>query len=130
MKPAKDIEARVLQLTGLKAPQRAEMVFENAYRFLERYIGQDDWAESYITQSRVFWQWWRLQWRIRDEVFLARVKGRRYGRHQMCSLYQREHCPMKLAGLPPAALIHKEYSRMMDEVHKEWKQSSEPQING
>lgn len=120
MKP--HIQQQIQQLIGISAEAFAHMQFENAYEFLQLYIGNDDWSISYITNTSTFWNWWRMQWQHRDEAFLQLMNRQiEAGKPALQKYYKRMHNPNFLACEPPTALIHLSYARMSKQMIKERK---------
>jgi hypothetical protein len=63
-------EAIMFQLQ-ISETQYANFLFKKGTAYLQAYIPQDPAGIDMLVDSRVFWAWWRLEWMLRDEQFIA-----------------------------------------------------------
>jgi hypothetical protein len=124
MKLNTQIQEEIKKLTGLSHHNYCHMQYMYAYVFLDKYLAHNDSQEkevaiNYITRSKIFWNWWKLQWWNRDEQFIALLNLQVHaGTKAITKTYMSFNNPERLAIEAPHTLIDKGYCRMIDEVFK------------
>jgi hypothetical protein len=71
---AQNNQERVIAVLGWDHDQYCEYQFEQGITFLRHYIGEKTPYGEVLLQSRIFWNWWKNQWALRDSFFLSRMK--------------------------------------------------------
>lgn len=47
--------------------------YENGMEYLFEFTGGDEAMIDEICKARIFWNWWKLQYKILDELFLRKI---------------------------------------------------------
>lgn len=64
------IQQQVIKLLGWTEQQYSNYVFETGFAYLNHYLPDEShYIITCMTRSMVFWNWWKLQWHFRDQVF-------------------------------------------------------------
>jgi hypothetical protein len=66
-------QQRVQQLIGIGAGLHGKMIFQTGIDYLKLVCLGDEQDVSRISQSPIFWGWWRNHWQARDEAFLTEL---------------------------------------------------------
>lgn len=117
---AKASKERIMRLLEWSELQYCEFQYRIGLEYLQAYIQSDPSAIAFLESHRVFWNWWRNQWVLRDEVYLDSeiyTVGIKYRRN----IYTELHNPRALAeGItPPAVVLDDSYAQMIQETFKE-----------
>jgi len=67
----KQIICRILELSD---QDYGNMVFEQAYAYMQKIIPTDHVGMDYLSKNALFWAWWENQWNRRDAIFINRWK--------------------------------------------------------
>lgn len=85
---------QVMEATGVTRMQYCRMMYASGLTYLEHFVRiPEDVAR--FERSRLFWNWWKIQWTIREEEFLGYVLGHPY--HMRHFLWCKLHDPLLLA---------------------------------
>lgn len=68
-------QARVIDLLHWNPALYAMLVYNAGLQYLVAYIGNNEAAIDQLTARAEFWNWWKNQWNIRDEVFITEWDG-------------------------------------------------------
>lgn len=116
------VQQQVMQLTGISHDEYCLAQFDGAYAYLRHYLNGDMQGTEFLTHSQSFWQWWTLQWALRDEQFIAM--------HYACAskqvlqrLWKSLHKPHNIIGRLPQHVMDDSYSLMVSDVWKEFHQT-------
>lgn len=106
----------------LQWPQQkhSQLVYDCGLAFLYHYLPlENEFMIHCITSSRIYWNWWKLHWQSRDQVFadyhftLVRLQ---------CAedLYKELHDPRTLANelYPNGMVLSESYANMIGELNK------------
>lgn len=103
------IEQQVIDLLQYSQQQYATLQFETAYAYLYHHIGTSDaLTVSAFTGSKLFWAWWRKQWSLRDEQYLAIVDWLPIDLDVYREIYADVHRAEEIPATPPVALVARE----------------------
>jgi hypothetical protein len=62
-------QQQILSAVGLTNYEYCEMQYHCGLSFLA-YKCQGEFSEGRIVSSKIFWNWWKTNWAMRDEIFL------------------------------------------------------------
>lgn len=98
-----------------------EFQYEEGERYLEAYCPTVPCDfKSILAGSRLFWNWWKMHWMARDEIYLDVVSGKlKMGNRRL--IYAHMHDGVVLAEQisPDAAVYADTYAQLMHGVVKE-----------
>lgn len=116
------VKNRVIKALQWNQQQYAQFQYEQGIEFLERYIPNDATGIDYLQRSKIFWQWWKNHWMIRDQRFLC-VCGNNKPGELLERVYTRMHLAKYLVSdiYPPAVVLGNDYAKMIGEVNNEIK---------
>jgi hypothetical protein len=69
-------QGRVCDLLQWQPGKLAMFIYERGHDFLSALFGDDHEAIHKLSSRLEFWNWWKMQWNVRDEVYLDQVDGR------------------------------------------------------
>ncbi|MEZ5017376.1 MAG: hypothetical protein R2800_10015 [Flavipsychrobacter sp.] len=85
--------------------------------YMRYVLYMDDWAIAFMSQSKLFWGWFRSQWYQREEhLFLPEATG--MGHNDRMLKYKTIHSPIALSNHPHAHIMEETYSKMITEFNK------------
>lgn len=101
-------QARVCDLLQWKQGTFAIFLYRIGNEFLDAYFDHDQYAIDTISRRVEFWNWFKNEWHLRDEVYLYDVDGME---DQLSiafrnKLYSEHHNPLLLAAeiAPPTSV--------------------------
>lgn len=100
--------------------QHSNFMFETGVDFLDAYCTFDcktvnqvlraDNSYKYLLTNRAFWNWWKMQWQARDEVFVDHFNWEWTDHNSRLMLYRELHNPKVLScELAIPRVIFKDY---------------------
>ena len=92
---AEEVKQRVMELLGWDEQRYANNQYEKGLEYLEQYLPNDEWARKQYSLTRAYWSWWRIQWHLRDELFVAHAHRMLWA--DRVAEYQELHNPVMLA---------------------------------
>lgn len=69
------VKQQIVQLLQTREEGHSQHVYNSGLRYLRHYCGNDHKAIDFLTRSKLFWNWWKRQWGLRDEVFITSLKA-------------------------------------------------------
>lgn len=69
-----DQRKQVLSWLQMGDHQLSELIFEQAYEYLEKVFGTDAYGMEQLPKTTEFWTWWRMEWNQIDRMFLEAIK--------------------------------------------------------
>ena len=115
------VKADILKLLNISEALYAEVVEQTGYRFARHYTMDNDWSVNYLTRTAAYWNWWKMQWQICDEVFIAE-----YGAYaglgsddDLFDWWLQHHSPERVEGYPNRYIVQQAWELMVEEVDKE-----------
>lgn len=64
------VKEQVCKILHWSELEYANYQYEQGLAYLQAYIPRDPQGIQELESSRIFWNWWKNQWVIRDETFL------------------------------------------------------------
>jgi hypothetical protein len=85
-------------------------------QYLQCYIPNDPAGIDMLVATDIFWNWWKLEWLIRDKQFLQLTQD--CTPQSALSIYVNMHCPDVLIKdvYPSAEVMHRGYNKMIQEL--------------
>lgn len=119
MKSPNSITKDILNRISLPFEDYCKLQFEAGLEYLESILPKDQWGQEVLSQSKEFWNWWKLQWLNRDRRFLHQMElilGPNPSKKEMQEDYKLYHSPERLKVYPSKAILEKTYSTMIAKV--------------
>lgn len=121
---ANKVKAVVMQLLQWSELEYANFQYESGLAYLRHYIPTDKWGQDMLQRSRLFWNWWKNQWLLRDECFLAvgkEILTNAVSTENLRRLYFHDHNPATLASeiYPNRTVLDESYNQMIHSIHTE-----------
>jgi hypothetical protein len=66
-----ETKARIIELLKWDEMQYATMQYNMGLHYLVMYLLEHDDSIRMMERSRLFWAWWKTQWALRDQEFIA-----------------------------------------------------------
>lgn len=115
--PAEQIK-RLLQWSD---EEYGEFIYNCGIQYLHRYIKSESQAiVDHMVRSRIFWNWWKTHWNLRDRAFLDR-KTVNLATSTWRTIYYELHDPNTLAAeiYPNGVVLGESYNTMIAELNKD-----------
>jgi hypothetical protein len=110
------IKQRICQVLNCTEEQYARHQYECGLNYLALYLHGLEPVSRELEGNRIFWNWWKIHWAMRDRQFLA---AKHQGNHW--ALYLNMHDPAMLAAemRPNAVVLGRSYCKMIGQVIKQ-----------
>jgi hypothetical protein len=69
-----EVREKVILLTGYSEDQMNQMIFDLAVDYMRGRGMCEDWMAPWLKEP-IFWNWWRGQWTLIDEMFWYRYES-------------------------------------------------------
>ena len=66
-----EAELLITKMLGIEAKEVNELIWQFGNAYAEKYLMGDELGVSLLTQSGSYWLWYKNQWAIMDERFIA-----------------------------------------------------------
>lgn len=66
---ANQVRRQVCTLLGWTYDQYAEFIYERGIAYLHWYLPALEEQRNKLERSKLYWNWWKNSWMLRDEVF-------------------------------------------------------------
>jgi hypothetical protein len=115
------VQKKVMAVMGWNETEYANYIMECGYAYLRHYIPNETEAMiQCITHSRIFWNWWKLEWHARDTAFASHY----YKLIKIdCAkeIYHNEHDPRTLAACiyPNGVVLEESYAIMIGKLNQQ-----------
>ncbi len=90
----KQNRSAALSLLKLSPQKYNELVFETGISYLEKYLDGNQPLINDFATHRGFWNWWRMQYRIVDDLFNRRYIRELHRSTQLMEAYIQMHLSM------------------------------------
>ncbi len=70
-----ETQRQVCQLLQVREDYSAENVYLTGIDFINLYYATASGMALAAERSKLFWSWWKLEWQVRDDAFLADKLG-------------------------------------------------------
>lgn len=110
---------RVLSILKWQENQFTDFQYRMGCQYLQGYISKDPDMIDKLVCNRIFWNWWRNQWLLRDIPFVdSNIDKVSYA--TALSIYLNLHDPEVLVHsiYPGGAILEESYAAMMGNVIK------------
>lgn len=117
----KAVVIKLLQWTEL---EYAQFQYESGLAYLRHYIPTDKWGQDMLQRSKLFWNWWKNQWLLREEGFYYmenEVQMDKISTDNLRRLYCHLHDAATLASeiYPNRTVLDESYNQMIHSIHME-----------
>jgi hypothetical protein len=111
---------QVISLLRWSEDQYASFQYKMGKQYLQSYISKDPAGIDMLVGSRIFWNWWKNQWMLRDIEFIQIGATTEYFDKAGDGIYRLIHSPEKLIGTiyPSAVILEDSYAEMIGNVIK------------
>lgn len=121
MKISKTIQEQIVDILQWDEDRYSKYVLECGNAYLYAYIKNE--AEEVIAQikrSRIFWNWWKINWQLRDLAFIESISAP-IKKDVARQVYQSLHDPATLAAelFPDGTVLGESYAAMIEELNQE-----------
>jgi hypothetical protein len=108
---------QITRLLKWTETEYAEFVNDMGIDYLNAYIPNDLHGIYMLNNSRMYWNWWKNHWQIRDMEFLEIVNGEGYTK-MLQRLYTKFHSVSRLINeiYPNAQVLGSDYCRMIGKL--------------
>ena len=111
----RDYKADIMALIEIKEQDYCNMQYETGLQWLEHK--KANWV---FEDSKLFWNWWKNQWVMRDKVFLSDF-GHLSEKHTLRLLYNRRNMLAKLVDIyPPSVIMNESYHHFTNNFIKKY----------
>ncbi|NOS92480.1 MAG: hypothetical protein HOP30_11195 [Cyclobacteriaceae bacterium] len=95
--------------------------FEQAHAYLAAYLKGDEYSVSVMERRRIFWNWWKNHWNLRDGAFIEFAANAAFNVDDMRVFYTDIHDGETLAAeiYPNGVVLTESYANMVDELIKQ-----------
>lgn len=66
---------RICEMMQISEEQYAWLQYNQGIAYLMWYLPADEDARAWLEADKLYWNWWKNWWAIRDEVFLNNMSG-------------------------------------------------------
>lgn len=118
---------RVLYLLGWDEERYCWYKYMCGLRYLDAYLKGDADGKNLLEHSRIFWNWWKLHWTLREESYLEDAE--RLDKVKLVTrkkVFFEVHNPFTLAAdfHPNSTVLTESYAEMIGELNKELKEAA------
>lgn len=115
-----DMTHKVMKLTGLTHDQVMQIIFDTGVRYIERVAGSP--ISDEFLKEPLFWAWWKQQWALMDQVFIAKIPGHAE-KKDLQAMYLKYHEDIDVYPDPVIwDQIHTSYMKMTEKVIRKEKE--------
>lgn len=119
---AERLKRLVMALLSWTDMRYAEFQYEQGTRYLNAYLDADQYSIEVMENSRIFWNWWKNHWMLRDEEFMRLHHAHPIRRTEIArQLYAQYNKGTMLATSihPNATVLNESYLHMTREMIEE-----------
>lgn len=111
---------RVMSILRWNELEYATFIHETGLEYLELYIPGDRQGIDALSRSRIFWNWWKNHWAIRDQQFLDEMDKDIEHSFIPKALYEFYHSADMLSSsiFPNAVVLENSYAKMIGHFNK------------
>lgn len=106
---------RIMEILSMDEGLYNLELFETAYKYMSKLTGNYTEVISEITKEQMFWEWWKRQCQLVDELFLHFFdsgKLQRLDKETLRGVYRQMHVNIK--AVPDKVVL--EYNHMIQQV--------------
>ena len=108
----------VMEIMGWSDMDYATFIHETGLAYLDQYAQHDQAGIDALNRSRIFWNWWKNQWAIRDAQYLTIYDN--FSTENWEPLYRQMHGVDELTNsiYPNAVVLEESYAQMIGHFNK------------
>ena len=91
------LKSRVCKLLQWDDMQYAEYQYKTGIAYLHWYLPCDDYGRNELERSKLFWNWFKMQWGEHDYAFLEQEGIKNISPSICFGMYAHLHCPRAMA---------------------------------
>lgn len=117
--PAPDVQQQVQRLLGWTELEYADFQYEQGIAYLQAYIPNDQHGIDILLREKIYWNWWKNHWAIRDQDFIdVADDGTSCSHKTLCNLYRKFHSVKLLVDtiFPNAVVLGESYAKMIGQI--------------
>lgn len=104
---------RLHDLIGISQNEYTNHFLDSGQQFLLQYNQGDQYGASCLMATHEFWQWYKREWDLIDQVFLETYHNTRpQFKSQLNELWYRRHDPSKIISLLDQQVLNAGYQYM------------------
>jgi len=120
---AQALKERITTVLHWTELEYTEFQYEAGLLYLRHYIPQDTWGQDMLQRSRLFWNWWKAQWVLRDDQFCFKHGNRlhevRLENRRVYYRYVHDAATLASEIYPGRLVLDDGYCTMISQVIKE-----------
>ena len=109
------IKQRICKLLGMTEEQYARHQYDTGLAYLQLYLHGTEPATRELEGNRIFWNWWKNLWALRDLRFL---QDQHQGNHWAIWLNSHDAAMLAAERTAPARLMGSSYAVMIGKLIK------------
>lgn len=90
-KQAGGLKLKIMSLLGWDELQYGECQYENGLKYVEPIKSADPDLMDQVLRNKMFWNWWKNHWTVRDEIFIKMTRMVKLDRDELTRLYHQFH---------------------------------------
>lgn len=119
----RDVRSEVQRLTGLSDLSYCRIQYERGCEYLSHQCSGDQWGVRVMEETTLYWNWWKLQWHKRDQLFLQELCGNEcsawFTKWELRNAYDMHHRLNTIISDAQAELLDKSYSQLAETLIKQ-----------
>lgn len=115
------IQQQVLQLIGWDEQQYTQFIYDCGLAYLQAVINDEsEYIASFIRRNEIYWNWWKMNWEMRDQEFIEQCYGWDEGIASRVEVYKIINDPRTLAAsiYLNGQVLQNSYAVMIEDLHK------------
>jgi hypothetical protein len=122
----------VCKFTGYTDQQYTQMVYDNALTYLTAFMPEYPAVHKEITQSVIFWNWWKEHWERRDKEFVEQMTENYHSAADCIEYHKAIHDPVALASglFLNGQVLQETYAKMIGDIMNNQTKHSYAECNG
>jgi hypothetical protein len=103
------IRAKVLKMLGISELEYGDFLMRQAFGYLEEQLGNNIMCKS-LSESSMFWGWWRCQWHNIDMLFVEEAK--QMSESERWEYYKIVHAVESFDFIAPKSVLKDAFSKL------------------
>ena len=107
-------EAR--ELLHINELEYGQFIMDMGLKYLRVNMGLSEECIALLITDKIFWNWWKVQWYIREANFIEKVKVRNMPLNERVHIHSIVHSPGFLNNYPHRGVMEDTYAEMMGKM--------------
>lgn len=115
------MQTNLFKKINITEDQYNQFVYDSGINYAEYYT-QDTEAAKWITETKAYWSWYKNQFAIIDDLFMAKFKDYPMNERSILLLQKRwynSHNPANMVAYPNKAILERAWELMISAMNKE-----------